>query len=46
LHPRNALTIASIAPLAGAVLAAKAPAVAAEVTPDRLANPDRQPQNG
>jgi hypothetical protein len=33
---------------AGTVLAAQAahaPALAAEVTPERLANPDREPQN-
>src|SRR6202521_3153915 len=30
---------------AGTVLAAAAPAIAAEVTPERLVNPDREPQN-
>jgi hypothetical protein len=38
-HPsiRNALLVTSIL--------AAAPALAAEVTPDRLANPDKEPQN-
>jgi alcohol dehydrogenase (cytochrome c) len=45
MHPRNTLTIASITLLAGTVLAAHVPALPAEVTPDRLANPDREPQN-
>ena len=31
--------------LAGSMLALAAPALAAEVTPDRLANPDKEPQN-
>ncbi|HEY6258798.1 MAG TPA: PQQ-binding-like beta-propeller repeat protein [Xanthobacteraceae bacterium] len=31
--------------LAGTMLAAAAPALAAEVTPERLLNPDREPQN-
>src|SRR6201984_2472304 len=31
--------------LAGSMLAAVGPAFAAEVTPDRLLNPDREPQN-
>src|ERR1043166_449203 len=31
--------------LAGTVLAAAFPAIAADVTPERLANPDKEPQN-
>jgi alcohol dehydrogenase (cytochrome c) len=31
--------------LAGSMFAVAAPAIAADVTPDRLANPDREPQN-
>ena len=34
-----------VALLAGSVLAATAPVLAAEVTPQRLLNPDKEPQN-
>ncbi|HEY7298939.1 MAG TPA: PQQ-binding-like beta-propeller repeat protein [Xanthobacteraceae bacterium] len=42
---RSTLTIASLALLAGTVLAAQGLGLAAEVTADRLANPDHEPQN-
>jgi alcohol dehydrogenase (cytochrome c) len=31
--------------LAGSMFTVAAPAIAADVTPERLANPDREPQN-
>ena len=43
MHPRHRFLRSLL--LAGAAVLSVAPALAADVTPDRLANADREPQN-
>jgi len=45
MNRHRALTLATAALLTGAVLAVAGSATAAEVTPERLLNPDKEPQN-
>jgi alcohol dehydrogenase (cytochrome c) len=42
---RSALALATLTLLAGVTLPPIVPAIAADVTPERLANPDKEPQN-
>ena len=45
MNRRSTLTMTTMALLASSMLAAAGPALAAEVTPSRLVNADREPQN-
>src|SRR5712691_3156766 len=45
MNHRNVLALATLTLLAGVALTPIVPAIAADVTPERLANPDKEPQN-